>query len=148
MPNRRQTINWISDDQGIWLHMVSLGNNELTFEVLWISWDLISHSAWRHRLNNGHINHQNSESVRRKRKVVVNTVPVDGARPSAHTVMTAFVSRVYIRVTLYTAGHLHTAVPHCSHSRAPLFTQPCPGRTMSTAVYIYVAGLCASCPAV
>ena len=23
-------------------------------------------------------------------------------------------------------GHLHTAVPHCSHSRAPLFTQPCP----------------------
>ena len=34
-----------------------------------------------------------------------------------------------------------TAVP-------PLFTQPCPGRTMSTAVCIYVAGLCASCPAV
>ena len=23
------------------------------------------------------------------------------------------------RVALYTAGHLHTAVPHCSHSRAP-----------------------------
>ena len=23
------------------------------------------------------------------------------------------------RVTLYTAGQLHTAVPHCSHSRAP-----------------------------
>ena len=23
------------------------------------------------------------------------------------------------RVTLYSAGHLHTAVPHCSHSRAP-----------------------------
>ena len=38
------------------------------------------------------------------------------------------------RVTLY------TAVP-------PLFTQPCPGRTMSTAVCIYVAGLCANCPA-
>ena len=36
---------------------------------------------------------------------------------------------------------VHTAV-------APLFTQPCPGRTMSTAVCIYVAGLCASCPAV
>ena len=36
---------------------------------------------------------------------------------------------------------VHTAVP-------PLFTQPCPGRTMSTAVCIYVAGLCASCPAV
>ena len=35
-----------------------------------------------------------------------------------------------------------------AHSRAPLFTQPCPGRTMSTAVCIYVAGLCASCPAV
>ena len=26
----------------------------------------------------------------------------------------------YPRVTLYTAGHLHTAVPHCSHSRAPI----------------------------
>ena len=24
------------------------------------------------------------------------------------------------RVTLYTAGHLHTAVPHCSHSRVPI----------------------------
>ena len=24
------------------------------------------------------------------------------------------------RVTLYTAGHLHTAVPHCSHGRAPI----------------------------
>ena len=28
--------------------------------------------------------------------------------------------RIYSRVTLYTAGHLHTAVPHCSHSRAPI----------------------------
>ena len=26
----------------------------------------------------------------------------------------------FSRVTLYTAGHLHTAVPHCSHSRAPI----------------------------
>ena len=26
----------------------------------------------------------------------------------------------WTRVTLYTAGHLHTAVPHCSHSRAPI----------------------------
>ena len=26
----------------------------------------------------------------------------------------------YTRVTLYTAGHLHTAVPHCSHSHAPI----------------------------
>ena len=26
----------------------------------------------------------------------------------------------YARVTLSTAGHLHTAVPHCSHSRAPI----------------------------
>ena len=25
-----------------------------------------------------------------------------------------------LRVTLYTAGHLHTAVPHCWHSRAPI----------------------------
>ena len=32
-----------------------------------------------------------------------------------------FLSRViYTRVTLYTAGHSHTAVPHCSHSRAPI----------------------------
>ena len=29
-------------------------------------------------------------------------------------------SQIYSRVTLYTAGHLHTAVPHCSHSRAPI----------------------------
>ena len=36
---------------------------------------------------------------------------------------------------------VHTAVH-------PLFTQPCPARTMGTAVCIYVAGLCASCPAV
>ena len=27
---------------------------------------------------------------------------------------------VVSRVTLYTTGHLHTAVPHCSHSRAPI----------------------------
>ena len=27
---------------------------------------------------------------------------------------------LYSRVTLYTAGLLHTAVPHCSHSRAPI----------------------------
>ena len=27
---------------------------------------------------------------------------------------------LYSRVTLYTAGHMHTAVPHCSHSRAPI----------------------------
>ena len=27
---------------------------------------------------------------------------------------------LYPRVTLYTAGHLHTAVPYCSHSRAPI----------------------------
>ena len=29
-------------------------------------------------------------------------------------------ANIYTRVTLYTAGHLHTAVPHCSHSRAPI----------------------------
>ena len=28
--------------------------------------------------------------------------------------------RSHSRVTLYTAGHLHTAVPNCSHSRAPI----------------------------
>ena len=32
-----------------------------------------------------------------------------------------YINAVHIsRVTLYTAGHLHTAVPHCSHSRAPI----------------------------
>ena len=45
-----------------------------------------------------------------------------------------------ICVTVLSLVTLCTAVPHCSHSRAPLFTQPCPGRTMSTAVCIYVAG--------
>ena len=28
--------------------------------------------------------------------------------------------RANSRVTLYTTGHLHTAVPHCSHSRTPI----------------------------
>ena len=28
--------------------------------------------------------------------------------------------RLHSRVTLYTTGHLRTAVPHCSHSRAPI----------------------------
>ena len=27
---------------------------------------------------------------------------------------------IWSRMTLYTAGHLHTAVTHCSHSRAPI----------------------------
>ena len=38
--------------------------------------------------------------------------------------------------------------PIVDTSVPPLFTQPCPGRTMSTAVCIYVVGPCASCPAV
>ena len=32
----------------------------------------------------------------------------------------AFCDVAFSRVTLYTAGHLHTAVPHCSHSHAPI----------------------------
>ena len=28
-------------------------------------------------------------------------------------------TKKHMQMTLYTAGHLHTAVPHCSHSRAP-----------------------------
>ena len=47
---------------------------------------------------------------------------------------------------IFTGDPLHSRA--LAHSRAPLFTQPCPGRTMSTAVCIYVAGLCASFPAV
>ena len=34
--------------------------------------------------------------------------------------MQRFREQPLTRVTLYTAGHLHTAVPHCSHSRAPI----------------------------
>ena len=52
------------------------------------------------------------------------------------------------RVTLYTAEHLHTAVPHCSHSRAPIVHTAVPRENNDMAVCIYVAGLCASCPAV
>ena len=33
---------------------------------------------------------------------------------------TYWVHCMHPRVTLYTAGHLHTAVPHCWHSRAPI----------------------------
>ena len=42
-------------------------------------------------------------------------------RPSALTVSIAPATTAtpVSRVTLYTAGHLHTAVPHCSHNRAP-----------------------------
>ena len=29
-------------------------------------------------------------------------------------------SFIHSRVTLYTAGHLHTAVPHCTHSHVPI----------------------------
>ena len=37
------------------------------------------------------------------------------SRNGGHFVLTSI-----SRVTLYTAGHLHTAVPHCSHSRVPI----------------------------
>ena len=30
------------------------------------------------------------------------------------------VGTILSKETLYTAGHLHIAVPHCSHSRAPI----------------------------
>ena len=39
---------------------------------------------------------------------------------NASVVMPNIPSHSDTRVTLYTAGHLHTAVPHCSHSRAPI----------------------------
>ena len=40
--------------------------------------------------------------------------------PLQWNTMTTWRRVLSTRVTLYTAGHLHTAVPHCSHSRAPI----------------------------
>ena len=40
--------------------------------------------------------------------------------PFKNIVETLLRACIWSRVTLYTAGHLHTAVPHCSHSRAPI----------------------------
>ena len=63
-----------------------------------------------------------------------------------------FISNVLLALSCHWFSRTITGDPLHSralaHSRAPLFTQPCPRRTMSTAVCIYVAGLCASCPAV
>ena len=41
------------------------------------------------------------------------------------------------RVTLYTAGHLHTAVPHCWHSRAPIVHTAVP-RENNEHGYVYL----------
>ena len=57
-------------------------------------------------------------------------------------------------VYLVTGDPLHSRA--LAHSRAPLFTQPCPhcshsrapGEQWARLCVIYVAGLCASCPAV
>ena len=49
---------------------------------------------------------------------------------------------------LHNRALAHSRAPLFTQPCPPLFTQPCPGRTMSTAVCIYVARLCASCPAV
>ena len=51
------------------------------------------------------------------------------------------------RVALYT-GTCTQLWPIVDTAVPPFLTQPCPGRTMSTTVCIYDAGLCASCPAV
>ena len=47
-------------------------------------------------------------------------VPIVSVRSTTASVVECFILNPYSRVTLYTAGHLHTAVPHCSHSRAPI----------------------------
>ena len=65
-----------------------------------------------------------------------------------------WITSPWCRIYNVTGDPLHSRA--LAHSRAPLLTQPCPplftqpchGRTISTAVCIYVAGLCASCPAV
>ena len=44
----------------------------------------------------------------------------DVLRPHLRHVLAIISHHEITRVTLYTAGHLHTAVPHCSHSRAPI----------------------------
>ena len=49
---------------------------------------------------------------------------------------------------LHSRALAHSRAPLLTQPCPPLFTQPCHGRTISTAVCIYVAGLCASCPAV
>ena len=54
----------------------------------------------------------------------------------------------YTRVTLYTAGHLHTAVPHCSHSRAPIVHTALPRENNEHDCVYLRCMLCASCPAV
>ena len=47
------------------------------------------------------------------------------------------------RVTLYTAGHLHTAVPHCSHSRAPIVHTAVPrGNNEHGCVYLRCRAVC------
>ena len=43
------------------------------------------------------------------------------------------------RVTLYTAGHLHTAVPHCWHNRAPTVHTAVPHCSDSRAPIVHTA---------
>ena len=46
-------------------------------------------------------------------------------------------------MTLYTAGHLHTAVPHCSHSRAPIVHTAVPGENNEHGcVYLRCRAVC------
>ena len=53
------------------------------------------------------------------------------------------VAWAYSRVTLYTAGHLHTAVPHCSHSRAPIVHTAVPRENNEHAcVYLCCRAVC------
>ena len=50
---------------------------------------------------------------------------------------------LYSRVTLYTAGHLHTAVPHCSHSRAPIVHTAVPRENNEhSCVYLHCRAVC------
>ena len=47
------------------------------------------------------------------------------------------------RVTLYTAGHLHTAVPYCSHSRAPIVHTAVPRENNEHGcVYLHCRAVC------
>ena len=54
---------------------------------------------------------------------------------SCHVILT--------RVTLYTARHLHTAVPHCSHSRAPIVHTAVPRENNEhSCVYLRCTAVC------
>ena len=75
-----------------------------------------------HASKRGSISHDLIAIIATKRKTIIVTVPIGGDKMFGKTIQ--ILPFPEFRSTpnntgLYTAGHLHTAVPHCSHSRAP-----------------------------